>query len=59
MSHMKTLNKKGPKIDSCGTPNNISPHKHLLLHFVFYLRGNYVLMLKNFCYVLILKKLSN
>ena len=41
---MKILNNNGPIIDPCGTPNNISL-------FVFYLRGNYVLILKNLPYV--------
>ena len=31
---MKILNNKGPKIDPCGTPNNISPHE-LYLSFIF------------------------
>ena len=31
---MKTLNNKGPKIDRCGTANNISLHE-LYLIFIF------------------------
>ena len=31
---MKILNDKGPKIDPCGTPNNISTHE-LYLSFIF------------------------
>ena len=33
MLHMKILNNKGPKIDPCGTPNNISLQE-LYLSFI-------------------------
>ena len=62
---MKILNNKASKIDLCGTPNNISLHNyscHLFLLVVFYLRGNYVLLiLYNFCQNLmqILEMLDN
>ena len=46
---MKMLHNKGPKIKLCGTPNNTSLHElYLLLLFAFYLRGNYLLILRHF-----------
>ena len=41
------LNNKGPKIEPCGTPSNISPHElyfSFILTLAFYLRGNYLLV---------------
>ena len=59
---MKILNKKGPKIDPCGTPNNISLHE-LYLSFIFtlffYLRGNHALILKAFCKKVYASSLAN
>ena len=37
-SHKNMLNNKGQKIESCGTPNKISPHE-LKVTFYYFLLG--------------------
>ena len=48
MSQMKTLNNKGPKIELCETPNNISLHE-LYLPLILTLYFLFILILMCFC----------